>query len=327
MDPIITAVTLNNRAGMGVTLMNVGARLVSVKLPVEGEPTEMLLAYPTSADYLDDRFYLGAVCGPVCNRISNAQFSLAGVDYKLDANAGDHCLHGGNNGLSQRVWQIERHTDQEVVFTLQSSQDEDGFPGNRYFTARYRLTDDNCLQIDLRGRTDRITPMNLTFHPYFTLGEASADNLILSLNSSSFLARTDEGIPTGEIVPVSILGQNISDGVAIKTLLDNSRYAQITPEAGIDHCFLIDNPGSTEPNAVLRSPATGVTLRLYSNQPALQVYSGSFLNQPFSRGQGICLEPQAYVDAPNRAGFPSIFVQKGQDYRHNNILQFSVRPT
>ncbi len=309
---------------MGVTLMNVGARLVSVKLPVEGEPTEMLLAYPTSADYLDDRFYLGAVCGPVCNRISNAQFSLAGVDYKLDANAGDHCLHGGNNGLSQRVWHIERHTDQEVVFTLQSSQDEDGFPGNRYFTARYRLTDDNRLQIDLRGRTDRITPMNLTFHPYFTLGEVSADNLILSLNSSSFLARTDEGIPTGEIVPVSILGKNSGDGVAIKTLLANSRYAQITPEAGIDHCFLMDNPGSAEPNAVLRSPATGVTMRLYSNQPALQVYSGGFLKQPFSRGQGICLEPQAYVDAPNKLDFPSGVVQPEGSYQHSAELKFTT---
>ena len=324
MDPAITTVSLNNSAGMRVTLMNAGARLLSIKLPVQGESTEMLLAYPKVADYLDDRFYLGAVCGPVCNRVSNAQFSHAGVDYKLHANAGDHCLHGGNNGLSQRVWHIERHTDQEAVFTLPSSQDEDGFPGNRYFTARYRLTDDNGLQVDLQGRTDCITPINLTLHPYFTLGEASADRLSLSLRSSSFLARTDEGIPTGERIAASILGQDSSDGTAIKALLANSRYAQITPESGIDHCFLIDNPGSREPNAVLRSPATGVTLRLYSNQPALQVYSGGFLKQPFSRGQGICLEPQAYVDAPNRAGFPSIFVQKGQDYRHNSILHFSV---
>lgn len=322
MDPAITTVSLNNSAGMCVTLMNAGARLLSIKLPVQGESTEMLLAYPKVADYLDDRFYLGAVCGPVCNRVSNAQFSLAGVDYKLHANAGDHCLHGGNNGLSQRVWQIERHTNQEVVFTLPSSQDEDGFPGNRYFTARYRLTNDNSLQVDLQGRTDCITPINLTLHPYFTLGEASADRLSLSLRSSSFLARTDEGIPTGERIAASILGQDSIDGTAIKALLANSRYAQITPESGIDHCFLIDNPGSIEPNAVLRSPATGVTLRLYSNQPALQVYSGGFLKQPFSRGQGICLEPQAYVDAPNRVIFPSIMVQPKNVYSYQTRFEF-----
>jgi aldose 1-epimerase len=322
----IRTVTLHNSAGMRVTLMNLGARLISIKVPVKGELTEMLLAYPNLNDYLDDSFYVGAVCGPVCNRISNAQFSLAEVNYQLDANAGDHCLHGGDNGLSQRAWQIERHTDQEVVFTLQSSQHDDGFPGNRCFTVSYRLTDDNSLQIDLQGQSDQMTPINLTLHPYFTLGDSTAENLSLTLNSSSFLARTDDGIPTGDIIPASALGQDISSGVVVKALIANSQYPQIMSDSGIDHCFIVDQAGPNKLGAVLKSSTNGVTLRLYSNQPALQVYSGGFLKQPFSPSQGICLEPQAYVDAPNQPDFPPIFVQTGQEYRHNTILQFSIRP-
>ena len=322
MSPAIRTVTLHNSAGMRVTLMNLGARLISIKVPVKGEPTEMLLAYPNLNDYREDSFYLGAVCGPVCNRISNAQFSLAEVNYQLDANAGDHCLHGGDNGLSERAWQIERHTDQEVVFTLQSSQHDDGFPGNRCFTVSYRLTDDNSLQIDLQGQSDQMTPINLTLHPYFTLGDSTAENLSLTLNSSSFLARTDDGIPTGGIISASALGQDISSGVVVKMLIANSQYPQIMSDSGIDHCFIIDQADPNQLGAVLKSSTNGVTLRLYSNQPALQVYSGGFLKQPFSPSQGICLEPQGYVNAVNKNCFPTINVTQNATYLSTLRLEF-----
>jgi aldose 1-epimerase len=318
----IRTVTLHNSAGMRVTLINVGARLISIKVPVKGELTEMLLAYPNLNDYLDDSFYVGAVCGPVCNRISNAQFSLAGVNYQLDANAGDHCLHGGDNGLSQRAWQIERHTDQEVVFTLQSSQHVDGFPGNRCFTVSYRLTDDNSLQIDLQGQSDQMTPINLTLHPYFTLGDSTAENLSLTLNSSSFLARTDDGIPTGELLALTDLSGELASAICIKDLIADSGHSQMVDGLGIDHCFIIDRTTLKEPDAVLKSEANGVTLKLYSNQPALQVYSGGFLRSPFRSSQGICLEPQGYVNAVNKICFPTINVTPNAAYLSTLRLEF-----
>jgi aldose 1-epimerase len=46
----------------------------------------------------------GCSVGRVANRISNAEFKLNDVTYKLDKNNGNHCLHGGNSGLSMKNW-------------------------------------------------------------------------------------------------------------------------------------------------------------------------------------------------------------------------------
>lgn len=43
--------------------------------------------------------YFGAVVGRVANRIANARFELDGQEYKLAANNGPNCLHGGKVGL------------------------------------------------------------------------------------------------------------------------------------------------------------------------------------------------------------------------------------
>jgi len=96
-DPL-KAVILTNKNGAMATFLNFGARLVSIKVPVNSGLKEMLVGYKKHEDYLTDPYVLGAICGRVCNRISGAAFSLKGFDYKLDANDGLHCLHGGRGG-------------------------------------------------------------------------------------------------------------------------------------------------------------------------------------------------------------------------------------
>ena len=143
----LKSVTLTNKDGMTVTLLNFGARLVSIKVPVRGDLTEMLVAYKQYEDYLTDSYFLGAVCGRVCNRISQASFSLSGVDYRLDANDGAHCLHGGRLGFSQKFWTIEEQAESKVVFSLISPHLDQGFPGQLSIRVSYHLQDDNALAL------------------------------------------------------------------------------------------------------------------------------------------------------------------------------------
>lgn len=317
------SVTLTNKDGMTATLLNFGARLVSIKVPVRGDLTEMLVAYKEHEDYLTDPYFLGAVCGRVCNRISQASFSLADVDYQVDANNGAHCLHGGRGGFSQQFWTIEEQAESKVVFSLISPHLDQGFPGQLSIRVSYHLQDDNVLAITMQATTTSLTAVNLTHHPYFSLGEPTNQNLKLLLNSSFFLARDDNGIPTGDEVAASALGADLAQLTTVSDLYQKSHYPQILDEQGLDHCFLIKKNKMQQPDAVLVSDLTGVKLAIYSNQSAMQVYTGHFLTAPLRPYAGICLEPQGYTDAVNQPEFPSILIDSDQTYRHASLLEFS----
>ena len=308
---------------MTATLLNFGARLVSIKVPVRGDLTEMLVAYKEHEDYLTDPYFLGAVCGRVCNRISQASFSLADVDYQVDANNGAHCLHGGRGGFSQQFWTIEEQAESKVVFSLISPHLDQGFPGQLSIRVSYHLQDDNVLAITMQATTTSLTAVNLTHHPYFSLGEPTNQNLKLLLNSSVFLARDDNGIPTGDEVAASALGADLAQLTTVSDLYQKSHYPQILDEQGLDHCFLIKKNKMQQPDAVLVSDLTGVKLAIYSNQSAMQVYTGHFLTAPLRPYAGICLEPQGYTDAVNQPEFPSILIDSDQTYRHASLLEFS----
>lgn len=308
---------------MTATLLNFGARLVSIKVPVRGDLTEMLVAYKEHEDYLTDPYFLGAVCGRVCNRISQASFSLADVDYQVDANNGAHCLHGGRGGFSQQFWTIEEQAESKVVFSLISPHLDQGFPGQLSIRVSYHLQDDNVLAITMQATTTSLTAVNLTHHPYFSLGEPTNQNLKLLLNSSFFLARDDNGIPTGDEVAASALGADLAQLTTVSDLYQKSHYPQILDDQGLDHCFLIKKNKMQQPDAVLVSDLTGVKLAIYSNQSAMQVYTGHFLTAPLRPYAGICLEPQGYTDAVNQPEFPSILIDSDQTYRHASLLEFS----
>ena len=317
------SVTLTNKDGMTATLLNFGARLVSIKVPVRDDLTEMLVAYKEHEDYLTDPYFLGAVCGRVCNRISQASFSLEGVDYQVDANNGAHCLHGGRGGFSQQFWTIEEQAESKVVFSLISPHLDQGFPGQLSIRVSYHLQDDNVLAVTMQATTTVLTAVNLTYHPYFSLGEPTNQNLKLLLNSSVFLARDDNGIPSGGEVAASDLGTDIAQLTKVSDLYQKSHYPQILDEQGLDHCFLIKKNKMQQPDAVLVSDLTGVKLAIYSNQSAMQVYTGHFLTAPLRPYAGICLEPQGYTDAVNQPEFPSILIDSDQTYRHASLLEFS----
>ena len=78
--------------------------------------------------------------------------------------------------------------------------------------------------------------------------------------------------------------------------------------------------------ATLRSPDSGVALKLHTTQAGLQVYSGAKLGAPFRPGAGICLEAQGFPDAPNKAGFPSTTLAAGETYRQRTVYEFTVEP-
>jgi len=85
--------------------------------------------------------------------------------------------------------------------------------------------------------------------------------------------------------------------------------------------------------AELEDARSGRLLRLHSDQPGLQFYSGNFLDgslvgrggQRYAKHAGLCLEAQRFPDGPNQPSFPSAVLRPGEVYRQVTVLEFPDR--
>lgn len=314
-------IKLSNALGMEVTLANIGARITSIKVPQQGELLEMTVAPTDKALQSAEPFYLGATCGPVCNRISNASFELEGKKYQLSANDGVNCLHGGENNVSMQAWRVVEHDPKQALFQLSLAHLVDGFPGNRELFIRYRLSDDNTLSIELKATSDQATPINLTNHAYFNLGDNNPRSLLFKLNTQAFLERDSNGIPTGQLLSTSEMGLDMSNWLSVGEFTDGNKYAQVVEEKGVDHCFLTAQQSTEKAN--LWSVNTGICLTISSDQPAIQFYTGKFLAAPYKPYQGVCFEAQGLTDAVNQPNFDSDIIDSANSYSRFIKYQFS----
>jgi len=321
----LETVLLTNDYGMSVEILNFGARIKSIKFPVNYTPTEMTLGYVSVEEYLKDDFYLGATCGRVCNRIAGAKFQLDGKEYQLSQNDGDNCLHGGKSNFSFRYWKIDQQTvtKTSVTLLLFSEDGDQGFPGTVNLSVTYQLSDDNQLSIQYLANTDLATPINLTNHTYFNLGEEDGECLFLQIKISAYLESSNNNIPTGNVLSVEGNDYDFNEPTNVgrrqSTTLDHS----LLEKHGYDHCFILDDSPIEQSKAVLTSLQNQVSLSVYTDQPAIQLYTGFYLNGPFKSYQGLCLEAQNHTDADNIKHFPSNVLRPNQQYQRRIVYKFS----
>jgi len=325
LETALETIRLINDYGMSVEIINFGARIKSIKFPVNSKATEMTLGYASAQEYLNDEFYLGATCGRVCNRIAGGKFWLDGHQYQLPLNDGENCLHGGDDNFSVRYWQIDKKTltDSLVTLSLVSPDGDQGFPGTLNLSVTYQLSTDNKLSIQFSANTDLATPINLTNHAYFNLGEKDCESLQLQIMSSELLETDSANIPTGNILPVLGTDYNFREPVCIGDRQQSSQDQSLKAKNGYDHCFVLDNTPFEQPKAVLTSLENGVSLSVYTDQPAIQFYTGFYLGGKFTSYQGLCLEAQNYTDAENNKHFPSNILKRNQQYQRKIIFGFS----
>ena len=96
--------TLENKNGIKVTLLETGASIRSILVPDrEGRPGDVVLGCDTEEGYPAPGC-LGATVGRFANRIAGAAFPLNGKTYNVTRNEGPNCLHGGK-GYHMRRWE------------------------------------------------------------------------------------------------------------------------------------------------------------------------------------------------------------------------------
>ena len=273
-----------------------GATLVSLK--VDGRET--VLGYDSAEQYRAGRDFLGATVGRYANRIAGARFTLDGAEYALPANEGRNQLHGGPASYDSRRWQAEELAD-GLRFTLLSPDGDNGFPGELRAAVTYRLLEDG-LRIDFEGDCDRPTVYAPTNHSYFDLGAGDALRHELWLNADTVLAVDGELIP---LEPVPVTGK-----------FDRRSLGPIGED--LDHCF----PLKGEHACTLRGK--GLRLDVYTDFPAVQIYTGIGLQAPWRKNSGVAIEPEFYPDSPNRPDFPSTTLRPGEHFHRWAAYRFTA---
>ncbi len=319
--------TLTNKNGLVAKVMEYGANLVSMQVPDgSGKMANLTLGYDTLEGARGSNAYFGATVGRFGNRIKGGQFTLEGETYQLAVNNGNNHLHGGTKGFDKRKWDGNIIGGSSVEFTYFSENNEEGYPGNLHAKVTYTLNDADELIWHAEATADAATPVNMVLHTYWNLsGDAAipiTDHL-LTLVAEAYLPTDSELIPTGAITPVAGTPLDFRAPRIIGERIDAS-FPALKQAGGYDHAFILDPGQGTRLAARLQDPKTGRLMEILTNQPAVQFYSGNFLSGvPFARRSGLCLETEAFPDAPNQPHFPSSILRPGSQYSHTIIHRFS----
>lgn len=320
-----------------VTLTNYGARLVSLHVKnKEGKETDVILGYDTADEFKQNASnYYGAIVGRYGNRIGNASFTLDGATYELERNNGENSLHGGTNGVYNKVWTVEQSSDTAITLAYTSPDGEAGYPGTVTMKVTYSLTDGGLL-IDYEGSTDKKTVLNLTNHAYFNLngeGDATILDHELQIDADAITEVDETLIPTGKSLAVAGTAFDFRKPQTIGSRIDTDNE-QLKVGQGYDHNFeLVKGEGFRKVASVYASK-TGIEMQILTTEPGLQFYSGNFMTDSDPKGKGgkgypfrsaFCLETQHFPDAPNQPSFPSTVLKPGEKYTSKTEYRFLVR--
>ena len=159
--------TLTNKNGMEVCITNFGGRIVSIEVPdKEGNMKDVVLGFDAADKYFpqNNQSDFGSAIGRYANRIAQGKLTVDGKEIQLPQNNFGHCLHGGPTGYQYQVYDANQVDDKNLVLTMVSPDGDNNFPGELNIKVTYTLTDDNAIEINYEGTTDKTTVINMTNH-------------------------------------------------------------------------------------------------------------------------------------------------------------------
>jgi aldose 1-epimerase len=336
--------TLVNSNGVMMKVITYGGIITELHLPDRnGKMGDVVLGFDRlssyfSPDYISNNPYFGAIVGRYCTRIAKGKFTLDDKEYTLSINDGENHLHGGNIGFNAVLWAakpVESAEGQALELSYTSKDLEEGYPGNLQVTVTYTLTDANEVKIDYHAVTDKATPCNLTNHSYFNLSAGDQPTIAdheLTLLSDKFAEMTSTLVTTGNLIDVAGTPMDFTTPHKIGERID-ADFDQLKPGRGYAHSWLLRNSnGSLALAATLYEPVSGRFMEVFTSEPAMHFYAGTYLdgtltgknNIRYVKCAGLCLETQHLPD-PNQTAFPSTILYPGQNYQTQTIFKFSVK--
>ncbi len=317
---------LVNKNGMKIQIINYGATVTSIQIPINGKLIDIVLGFDNLEAYLESYNlpsapYFGTTVGRYAGRIHNATFSLNDKKFQLGSNNNGNSLHGGEMGFGRKVWNVtdaKTGENPSITFGLLSEHLDENFPGEMTVYLTYTLTEENELKLEYKATSTEDTIINLTHHSYFNLDGHDGNVLEqqIFVKSAKMLETNPDNIPTG----------NYTD-------LTNHDFDFRTPKKcpfPIDNSFVVNS--KTEIVAQLISLKNKLRMNVYTDQPSVHIYVGGNCfgklkgkeNVDYNTQSGICFETQNFPDAPNHAHFPNAVLKKGEQYSQKTLYKFET---
>ena len=326
--------TLINDNGMSVSILDFGGIITQIWTPDRNGTLEnVVIGFKNYQDYLENPGYFGALIGRVAGRVANSQFELDGKAFQLPANEGKNHLHGGEPGFHHVCWRVTPFQNKHKVgltLTHTSPDGENGYPGNLEMTVSYTLTNDNALAITYQGFSDHKTVLTSTNHTYFNLsGNLKSDiqQHEVTLDSSQFVELDEQLIPTGNILDVGDTTYDFRNGRFIRDGVQSEDKQNIVAGNGYDHYFIFDH--SQKISAMVRDSESGRQLTVVTDQPGVVMYTSNNLDKGLQLREresdkylGLCLETQASPASIHHEHFPSVWLDKGEEYFKKTVFKF-----
>lgn len=311
-----------------VTILNIGASIYELKY----KNVNCVLSYSDINDYIENPLQLGALVGRVAGRISGGMFILNNHVYKLDKNDGVNSIHGGYNGLTNKLWEItdyDKTNDKPYIeLTTDLKDGESGYPGNLKVKAKYTLNY-NKVELQISAKSDQDTIVNITNHSYFNLNLKKTDKILnheLSIDANRYISLDSLSIPKS-IKDVEATNFDFRSSKKLLNL-DFNDDEELMFFGGYDHPFILNNNCDS---VELYSEDSGIKMTLSTSYPSVVLYTGNKIGkeqrlnegcQSFNQ-QGICIEAQYEPDYINQKYLPNYILREGEKYSNEIIWEFN----
>lgn len=286
-------ISVKNHDNFNVTFCPLGASITSIELD-----DKFLTLTPYSIDtFKEKKIYHGKTIGRVSNRIPGGKFKIKNKEYHTQLNDGTNTLHGGDEGFSNQIFDVEVVSQQDetkIIFSYLSIDTEAGFPGNLRVKVIYTVFENaNAVTVDYNVHTDKDTMIGLTNHSYFHLGSPFSE-LSLYINANKFihpdrntLAPTDYR-PVNEVMDFQVM-KKINQDIEDDYLDDSWTY-------GYDHHYCFNEVNPLKAQVVLEN--NSYKLEIYTNFNGTQIYTDNYPDQiryesvSAIRRRAVAIEPQ-----------------------------------
>lgn len=306
--------TISNSIGVEVKILNYGAIIQAINLPLKTGVKNIVLGFGDYRDYLTDDYinncpYFGASIGRIAGRVKNGELYCDGKVHQLSRNEGKHHLHGGIEGFDKKIWELEDSGENYIILKYFSPDGEEGYPHDANISVKYSLISDNNFAIEYKADSEKKIPANLTNHTYFNIGnEKTILNHILSTGFTRYL-ETDSNLNyTGKILKC----KNVKKDILQESIKD------IITEDGLDKTLYSENDRNF---CALKNPENELTIILTTSSPCMQVYAGKYINTKHHKSySGIALEPMGIPYLPSR--FSNAKYDKNLPHINYSVISF-----